>query len=246
MENKRLLIVEDDSVTQQILRTVFERAGFQVTIVGDAPDALRVIQQQGLPHLAIVDLQLPSMHGFTLSERIKRMGDVPIVILTANRSEDILIQGITEYAEDFIVKPFNNREIVARVGRILSRIPDFSYTNTPTVYVDEHLSIDFTNNWAFLDGQKAILTPIEARLLSILMRNKGRYVSPDMLIARVWPNKEIYEETLRVHMSRLRSKIQPDERHPYIRTERGTGYAFMPPDEEGYSAAVSLKRPVTI
>src|SRR5215468_1080514 len=104
MESKKLLIVEDDAVIQQVLRNVLERAGFQTTIVGDAPDALKVIQQQGLPHLVIIDLHLPTMHGFTLSDKIKRMGDVPIIILTAESSEDVVVQGIEEYADDYIIK----------------------------------------------------------------------------------------------------------------------------------------------
>jgi DNA-binding response OmpR family regulator len=246
MDGKKLLVVEDDAITQQVLRTVLERAGFQLTIAGDAPDALRAIQQHGLPHLAIVDLQLPSMHGFALSEKIKRMGDVPIIILTANRSEDIAVQGITEYADDFVVKPFNKNELVARVTRVLSRIPDYSYANSPAVDVDSHLSIDFANNKISLDGSDAVLTPIESRLLSVLVRNKGHFVNPDTLIARVWPNKEIYEDTLRVHMSRLRGKVQPDENRPYIRTERGIGYAFMPPEDEAVKSPINLRKPADL
>lgn len=231
-ENKRLLIVEDDSVTRELLTQVLEQAGFNITAVRDGAEALAVLQQQGLPHLIVLDLGLPGMHGFVLSERIKRMGDVPIVILTGDSSEEHVIQGIQQYAEDYITKPFNVREVTARIQRILSRMGDFSYAQEPVTHIDSYLSIDFANNRILLDGEETPLTPTETSLLSVLVRNKGHFVSLSNLIERVWPNEEVYEETLRVHIARLRGKLNqgPDKRQ-YILTERGVGYAFFAPDD---------------
>jgi DNA-binding response OmpR family regulator len=210
---------------------VLTEAGFQVMAVHDASSALTALQQEGLPHLVILDLGLPGMDGFALSEHIKRMGDVPIIILTGNSDEATKIYGIEHYADDYITKPFNVKEIVARIQRVLSRITDFSYAQGRVTSVDGHLSIDFANNRAWFDGQDITLTPIETNLLQILLRNKGQVVSPQTLLARVWPNEEVYEETLRVHMSRLRRKLHPDTDIPqYIVTERGAGYAFHVPE----------------
>jgi DNA-binding response OmpR family regulator len=229
--DKRLLIVEDDNVTRKLLQQVLKEAGFQVMAVGDASGALTALQQEGLPHLVILDLGLPGMDGFELSEHIKRMGDVPIIILTGNSDEAAKIHGIERYADDYITKPFNVKEIVARIQRVLSRINDFSYAQGRVTSVDTHLSIDFASNRAWLDGQDITLTPIETNLLQILLRNKGQVVSPETLLARVWPNEEVYEETLRVHMSRLRRKLHPiTDQQQYIYTERGAGYTFHVPE----------------
>ncbi len=226
---KRLLIVEDDGVTRKLLRQVLLEAGYQVTAVGDASGALTSLQQEGLPHLVILDLGLPGMDGFALSERIKRMGDVPIIILSGNNTDEAKIFGLEQYADDYITKPFNTKEVVVRIQRVLSRITDYSYAQGRVVSIDDHLSVDFASNRIIRDGQDIPLTPIEANLLMILLRQKGQIVSPDTLISRVWPNEEVYEETLRVHMHRLRKKLQENpEQDQYILTERGVGYSFRP------------------
>jgi len=178
----------------------------------------------------LLDLGLPGMGGFELSERIKRMGDVPIIILSGNDEEESKIYGIEQYADDYITKPFNIKEVIARIQRVLSRIGDYSYAQGRVVEVDAHLSIDFANKRIILDGKEVTLTPTETNLLHILYRQKGHVVSPDTLIARVWPAEEVYEETLRVHMHRLRKKLQLAT---YLQTERGIGYSFVVPDEDG-------------
>ncbi len=232
VDTKRLLIIEDDAVTRNLLTQVLEQAGFRVTAVRDGSEALSTLQQEGLPHLIILDLGLPGMHGFQLGERIKRMGDVPIVILTGDSSEEHIIKGIQQYADDYITKPFNVREVTARIQRVLSRIPDYSYAQEPTIQVDAHLAIDLANNRLLVNGEEVILTPTESSLLSVLVRNKGRFVPLANLIARVWPNEEVYEETLRVHIARLRSKLQRGlNQTQYIFTERGVGYAFYFPED---------------
>jgi DNA-binding response OmpR family regulator len=171
------------------------------------------------------------MHGFELSERIKRMGDVPIVILTADNSDDLRIQGMEDFAEDFIGKPFHNREVLARIQKILSRISDYSYADSPVNTIDSRLSVDLPHKRIILDGQENSLTPTEAKLLHVLLRAGGNFVTTDTLIARALPSKMVSEESLRVHMSRLRDKIQPKNERQYIHTERGLGYAFIPPDD---------------
>jgi DNA-binding response OmpR family regulator len=226
-ENTRLLIVEDDPITRNLLEHVLGNEGYEVTAVRDGTAALDELQQHGLPHLVLLDLGLPGMHGFVLSERIKRMGDVPIIILTGDSSEEAIIRGIEYYADDYITKPFNVREVSARIQRVLSRMGNLGYAHSPDLVIDAHLSIDFVHNRLKLDERVLQLTPIETSLLSVLVRNKGQIVSSATLIARAWPNEDVYEENLRVQMSRLRQKLN----RQYIQTERGTGYMFALPDE---------------
>ena len=230
-EHKRLLIVDDDAKIIPILRDAFEAEGYEVAVFADAPAVLRYIQTYGLPHLALIDLELPSMHGFDLSEKLKALGDVPIIFLTGNAETDTIVDALTHYADDYVTKPFKIRELAARVRRVLSRFPDFDYAQHPVLQVDGHLSIDFGLSRLLIGGQPVLLTPTEASLLHILIRNAGQVVTTDTLIARVWPADEVYEDTLRVHMHRLRRKIEPDLHTPrYIQTERGIGYRFVPTD----------------
>jgi DNA-binding response OmpR family regulator len=161
------------------------------------------------------------------------MADVPIIFITATDDTETVVTGLKKYAEDFITKPFELRELEARIQVVLARMPSLDYASEPIIYVDERLNIDFAHNRIILEGKAATLTPTESILLHVLLRNAGRVVENRMLIARVWPSEEVYEDTLRVHMHRLRRKLENDSHHPhYIRTERGVGYMFTvrPPD----------------
>jgi len=189
-----------------------------------------VISASGLPHLAVVDLNMPVMSGFEFCELVQRFCDLPVIILTAIDAEEVVIKGIERYAEDYITKPFSPREVVARVLRVLRRIGDFAYTLEPVVRIDDHLAVDFAHQTAIVGGRTATLTPTETKLLYILMRNGGRTVTNDFLLRRLWPMEEIYEDTLRVHVRRLRQKIERDASEPgYVLTERGVGYRFNVP-----------------
>ncbi|MGQ9490201.1 MAG: response regulator transcription factor [Anaerolineae bacterium] len=180
-----------------------------------------------MPHLAIVDINMPGMSGFEFCQAIQQLSDLPIIILSAVDEEEIIIQGINRYAEDYVVKPFSPRELMVRVERVLRRIGDFAYTLDVLVKVDEYLTVDFPHQRVLIKGQPVSLTPTETKLLYLLMRNAGRIVSTDFLLRRLWPMEEVFEDTLRVHIHRLRQKIEPTPAQPsYILTERGLGYSF--------------------
>src|SRR5262249_43536904 len=140
-------------------------------------------------------------------------------------------------ADDYITKPFNVREVNARIHRILSRLGDDRYANKPAVAIDDHLTIDFSNQRALVDGDERDLTPKELKLLYILLHNRGRTVSTETLIARVWPGEAIFEDTVRVNIFRLRRKLKRDDQSKdYIITERGLGYIFAAPEEQDVAA----------
>lgn len=234
MGKTKILLVEDDPHINKLITDYMNSHGFDVTAVIDGPEALEHVRQRGLPHLALVDLALPSMHGFEVSNKLKSMADVPIIFVTASSDTDTVVQGLKKYAEDFIVKPFELRELEARVQVVLARMPSLDYASEPIIRVDDNLSIDFAHNRIVVNGKAYGLTPTESILLHVLLRNAGRVVENRMLIARVWPSEEVYEDTLRVHMHRLRRKLEADSHHPhYIRTERGVGYMFTVRPPEG-------------
>jgi DNA-binding response OmpR family regulator len=224
----RIAIVDDDHQLVQLVKEAFELEGYQVSGFYDGLFFLRHISAHGLPHLAIIDLHLPSMHGFDVSRKLKALGDVPIVFISNEDEVETIIDGLRQFADDFVTKPFDIRELLIRVQRILSRVRSFDYLGSPITYVDERLSIDFGNGWLLIDGEPVTLTPIEASILYILIQNAGSVVTSEALIARVWPTETVFEETLRVHMHRLRRKVELDFRAPrYIQTERGVGYCFI-------------------
>ena len=226
---RRILAVEDDPDLLRLIRRELEAAGFEVWACPSAEEALETIARKGPPHLALVDILLPGADGLSLARNLHEWSDLPVVMLTSVHEEETVVRAIQSFAEDYIRKPFNPREMVARVERVFRRIGDFAYALQPVVRVDDRLSVDFANHKALVDGQPVPLTFTETKLLYVLMRNAGRVVATDFLLRRLWPSEEVFEDSLRVHVHRLRGKIEPEPSRPrYVVTERGTGYRFPP------------------
>ncbi len=226
-EIQRVLVVDDDPKIRRLVELKLDHAGFEVFVAASGQEALDIISRRGLPHLAIVDIMMPGMNGFQFCETVQEFSDLPVVLLTAVDDEETIIRGIERFAEDYVVKPFSPRELLARVQRVLRRIGDFAYTLDPVTRVDDRLGVDFAHQQAIVEGQRIDLTPTETKLLYILMRNADRTVTTDFLLRRLWPLEEVFEDTLRVHVHRLRQKIETDPRKPrYVVTERGLGYRF--------------------
>lgn len=224
---KRILAVDDNDQTLQIVRLTLERAGFEVRTAHSGKEALQVIQRSGLPHLALVDLNMPVMNGFEFCKKLNEFSDVPVMMLTAVGEEDKVVEGISLYAEDYVIKPFRPHELVARINRVLRRIGDFAYTLDPKVHVDDYLSVDFSNRKASIGGKEVSLTPTETKILFILMRNAGQTVTTNFLLKRIWPLDDAFEDRLHVHVHRLRRKLEVDHSKPhYVVSKRGTGYTF--------------------
>lgn len=224
----RVLAVDDDHHVLRMVSAALEQAGFQVVTADSGEDALRNIQRMGLPHLAIVDINMPfGMDGLSFCEAVHEFSDLPIIMLTAIDEDETIIQAIDLFAEDYVTKPFNPAELVARTRRVLRRIGSFAYTLAANVTVDQHLSVSFANQSVDVAGAKVALTPTEMKLLYILMRNAGRTVTSDFIIRRLWPMEQVQDERLRVYIHRLRRKIEADPREPqYIISQRGVGYSF--------------------
>jgi DNA-binding response OmpR family regulator len=226
---QRILFVDDDPVILHLVRDKFEREGFDVQTAGSGQAALDLIARKGLPHLAVVDINMPGMDGFEFCRKVLRFCDLPIIMLTAVDEEETVIQAIELFAEDYVIKPFSPRELVARVRRVLRRIGDFAYCLEPLTRVDERLAIDFVGQRAMVDDRLVNLSPTESKILYLLIRNGGRPVSNQYLLSRVWPLQEVFEDVLRVHVHRLRRKIGVTPAGvPYIMTERGLGYSCQP------------------
>jgi DNA-binding response OmpR family regulator len=180
--------------------------------------------------MAIVDIHMPpGMSGFEFCRTVHQFSDLPVIMLTAVNEESTVVEGLEEHAEDYIIKPFNPGELIARVKRVLQRMGDFAYPLQSLTRVDERLRIDFPGRQALVNNKPVSLTPTETKLLYILMRSAGHTVNTDFILRRLWPLEPAYEDRLHVHMHRLRRKIEDkkDKTRPrYITSERGVGYTF--------------------
>jgi len=234
----RILVVDDDPGIVSTSSAALEMAGYEVWGAESAEAAMQCLLDRGVPHLAIIDINMPGTDGITLSRQIKARCDLPIVMMTAETDSGAVVASLEEFAEDYITKPVELPELIARVGRVLRRIRDFTYAVDPIMVIDERLGIEFTRCRALVCGRQVALTPTETKLLHILVRDAGRAVRTEYLLQRLWPLEEVFEDTLRVHVCRLRRKIEEDPRKPhYVISVRGHGYRF--PEFAGRGSASS-------
>lgn len=231
-EDISVLAVDDSPETLFIVEHTLRRHGFRVKCAESGEAALSLLEEEGLPHLAVVDLHMPpGMNGFDFCEQLGRFSDVPVIMLTAIHEESTVVRAIRQYAEDYMIKPFNPSELAARAGRVLRRVGQFPFAMTAPVTVDENLLVNFATRDLWINGKKKGLTPTETRLLYILMRTPGETVNSDFLLRRMWPLEHSDDDRLHVYVHRLRTKLKgADSKHRYVVSQRGVGYRFQPRD----------------
>ncbi|MEW5985721.1 MAG: response regulator transcription factor [Chloroflexota bacterium] len=224
---KRILVVDNAQEMLQMVSQILDKAGFEVWRSTSGQEALNVIERNGRPHLAIVDIIMPGMDGFEFCQRVRAGGELPIIMLTALNQVDLVTRALEQFADDVITKPFSPGVLVARVQRVLRRVDNFDYARDPVVRVDEYLRVDFAGRQALVGNALVSLTPTEVRLLHILLQSGGRVVTLPALLGHLWPSEAATEERLRYHVSCLRRKIEPAPARPrYILTVPGRGYSF--------------------
>jgi phosphate regulon transcriptional regulator PhoB len=220
----RVLLVEDDTVLSETLQYNLQREGYQVLHSTDAENALRLFQSE-TPDLVLLDVMLPSRSGFELCRLIREQNQTPIIFLTAKAGEEDRVTGLDMGADDYIVKPFSMKELLARVRTVLRRTMPVP---TERLLKVDGLEIDLEARRVMRAGQEIPLSPKEFALLTLLASNPGRAFSRDQLLDRVWGiNAYISPRTVDVHIRWLRSKIESEPDKPrHIVTVRGSGYRF--------------------
>jgi len=220
----KVLVVEDDAVLSETLQYNLQREGYKVLSSGDAENALRMFQSEP-PDLVLLDVMLPSRSGFELCRLIREQNQTPIIFLTAKAGEDDRVTGLDMGADDYIVKPFSMKELLARVRTVLRRT--MPALNERVLKVDD-LEIDMEAKRVLRSGKEVAMSPKEFALITLLASNPGKAFSRDQLLDRVWGiNAYISPRTVDVHIRWLRSKIEPEPDKPrYIVTVRGSGYRF--------------------
>ena len=216
-----ILVAEDDADIRDLLKLYLEGEGFRVVEADNGADALTLAREQ-MPDMAILDIMMPKMNGFELTRALRKYSDVPILILSAKSQDNDKILGLNLGADDYIAKPFNPVEIVARVKAQLRRA---ARTGGDVLTVGE-LALNTDTLQLTKNGQSIPLTPMEYKILALRMRAPGRIFTKIQLYeGAVGPYFEGDDNTMTVHISKLRDKIEDDPRNPrYIITVRGLGY----------------------
>jgi DNA-binding response OmpR family regulator len=223
-----VLIAEDDKKTASLVALYLEREGFQTMIAYDGQQALDLAARQK-PIFVILDLMLPIVDGWEVCRQLRQSSHVPILILSAREEEIDRVSGLTLGADDYVVKPFSPRELVARVKAILRRGRLDSKTDKKLLAY-EGLVLDGEKRRVTLNGNSVLLTPHEFNLLEALMASPGKVFSRDELLARLYPKHDaiVIDRVVDVHIGQLRQKIEKDPSSPrFILTVRGLGYQFV-------------------
>jgi two-component system, OmpR family, response regulator RegX3 len=232
VETRRILLVEDEKSIRSAVAAYLEREGYWVTPAEDGQIALDEFAKHKFD-VIVLDLMLPKVSGEQVCREIRNVSDVPIIMLTAKGEEEDRIAGLELGADDYLVKPFSPRELVARVRALLRRAHvDSEPQRDRLVFGD--LEIDVTGHKAFLHGDELDLTASEFKLLTTLARYPGRVYSRMELVEKVLGyDFEGYERTIDSHVKNLRAKLEDDPRDPtFIYTVHGVGYRFEAPKTE--------------
>lgn len=232
---KRVLVVDDDPNLVDLLRVALERSGYGVLTAFNGIEGEKVFRANPLD-LVVLDVMMPHRDGFTLCRDLRAISTVPIIMLTARQEVEDIVKGLELGADDYITKPFDLREVVARVAAVLSRVDRHREGETSSRIKNiGEISLDLDRGIAKVRGQEVSLTPIELELLYYLMMNAGRLLEREALLRDVWGYDYFGKTNLvDVAMRRLREKIETDPSQPaYLLTVRGQGYRFASPSEIG-------------
>lgn len=221
-----ILVVEDDRKTSELVTLYLQRDGFKTIVAYDGRRALELARRQN-PLLVILDLMLPGLDGWEVCRELRRTSNIPILILTAREEEMDRVLGLSLGADDYVVKPFSPRELVARVKAILRRTRPEVGTNQ-SILSRRGLTMDLEKCNVTMNGYPVSLTLFEFKLLRALMLSPGKVLSRDELLNCLYPDGEnVVDRVIDVHIGKLRQKVEDDPSRPKsILTVRGLGYRF--------------------
>jgi two-component system alkaline phosphatase synthesis response regulator PhoP len=220
-----ILVVDDEPQLVKVLRGYLEQGGFRVVTAGDGPTALTQYKHEK-PDLVLLDLNLPGMDGIEVARRLRALSNVPIIMVTARVDETDRLIGLELGADDYVIKPFSAREVVARVRAVLRRAE--ATPVSPDIIRAADITVDLTRHTVTRGDELISLTPTEFSLLAAMAREPGRaFTRLQLLEAAQGDAYEGYERTLDAHIKNLRAKLERDPKKPeYIITVFGVGYKF--------------------
>ncbi len=223
----KILVIDDDENTLWLVSTLLQHNGFETVTSGSSAEGLKLAQDEQ-PDMVLLDVMMPELDGWELCRRIREFSEVPVMFITAKSGIRDVVKGLEIGGDDYIVKPFDNRELVARVKAHLRRQVNDKKPTDELVFNNNELKINFLSREVHVRERLVDLTPKEFNLLSLLARNAGRVLTRGELIAQAWgPEYGDSNESLKLYIHYLRKKIEKDADKPeYILTSRGVGYRF--------------------
>lgn len=227
MAEEKIIIVDDEEHIRELLKFNLENSGYSTIYADNGIDAVKLIKSER-PQLILLDLMIPGMDGYDVCKEVRKDNNIsttPIIMITAKGEEFDKVLGLELGADDYITKPFSIREILARVKAVLRRT---SVQNIDKSYKFGNVIIDLEKHEVIKDNLKVELTLKEFELLEILIKNKGRVLTRDFLLDKIWGYEYVGEtRTVDVHIRHLRQKIEENDKSPqFIETIRGVGYRF--------------------
>lgn len=232
MEKKlSVLLVDDDPQLVRLVRANLESVKYGVLIAMDAASALDILGRE-TPDVIILDIMLPGIDGYELCQRIREFTSTPIIMLTAKVEDTDKVRGLKLGADDYLTKPFNVQELLARIEAVLRRTGLSEDVSTPPAVTCGDISVDFVQRRVTVHGNEVALTLTEYKLLSQLVSNAGRVMLHRELLTRVWgPEYQDELDYLRAYIRHLRQKLEEDPHKPkYILSRPGMGYIFVNPE----------------
>lgn len=229
MEMNHVLIVEDDKEIREGVEIYLKSQGYVVFQAADGVEGLEVIEKEEI-HLAIVDVMMPRMDGIQMTVKLREKYDFPVIFLSAKSEEVDKIIGLNMGADDYVTKPFTPLELLARVNSQLRRYRRFmeklgDKEKTQNIYVIGGLELDEDRVEVRVDGELVKVTPMEYKILLLLMKNPGRVFSADEIYERVWNERAVNTDTIMVHVRNIREKIEINPKEPkYLKVVWGVGY----------------------
>lgn len=224
---EKILVIDDEEQTVQLIAMLLEQRGFEVIKAYRADEGLRQAYRHQ-PDLVLLDVMMNDMTGWDVCTRLREMSEVPIMFVTARGDVKDIVNGLNIGADDYIVKPFDNEELIARVRAHLRRAP-YPELSEELKFDNGNFRINFLNREVWVDGELVHLTPKEFSLLAVLIQNVGNVVARAELVKQAW-GVEYREsvDSLKLYVHYLRQKLEKDPQNPkYIMTSRGVGYRFM-------------------
>jgi DNA-binding response OmpR family regulator len=224
----RVLVAEDDVDLQGFLRETLEAEGMQVQTTADGAGTLLAVGADP-PDIVLLDLDLPDLDGLEVLSAVRRRGELPVIVLTGRRLEEDRVAGLERGADDYVLKPFSARELIARIRTVLRRADHGLGTTAADVLTHEGLVIDRTAREVLVEGKKVELTKREFDLLAFLAAHPRRVFSRQELLSEVWGSSEDWQvpATVTEHVRRVRLKLETDPTNPkWIHNVRGVGYRF--------------------
>jgi len=225
--NIHVLVVDDEPMVREVVTRYLEQEGYTVTVAADGAAALRLLEQHAVD-LVVLDLMLPEIDGLSVLRELRQDGAIPVIVLTARGDEGDRIHGLQLGADDYVVKPFSPRELIARVASVLRRTAPTD-PRAPLLFGD--LRIDEVTREVFVADEPIVLTRREFDLLTFLAHAPRQVFTRAQLLTHVWDSSAEWQDpaTVTVHIGHLRQKLEPDPSQPrWLVTVRGVGYRFEP------------------